>query len=855
MKHICLIISFFLCSSHTAHAMEKEKEKLKPIASILQSIKTLPKKVAAPFIKKQSKTPILIVEKTHSEGHACVQAIKDNDPEQLELELSIMGADVNYISNGKSLFYIACEERATKHTNTNILEILLTHENIDLTSRNARGSIPLDVACQLGLASTVASMLKKSPAAVYYRDTHGFTPLHTAVACGKQDCIKLLLSHDTNLTGLQDYAGNTPLHIAIALRENCIEQLLSYDISNINRQNYNGDTPLHQACVRVLPEYITLLIQKGADTTIQNHNQQTAPYLLFSMFRPDNYREFLNNCDPHVRHQFVYATDHNNNTQLHLCAAIATEYPLQQHIHQSYLELLVSQNIDPTAQNSDGKTALDLAHEACTKLHDLYQMEQLPYIQQALDNQEIILIHFLMYANPSPKIKTQLQKPLFRIEATQPEISQNMTQYTDLSQAQKKCLKGVEENDLSLVKESLSEGADINFYNQKGDTLLSRACTVAKKSIIKELLEQPINLKAINTRTGDTPLHAACKAPYSDRCGRDAIVALLLAKDPDLATITSMDGTTPLDIAMRLENTDCLKNILKYNPAVASTINNKFNNETPLYAAVKNLNIKQIELLLNADKKGINHQNNKGDTVLHHACSCTSYTKEMCDIIKLLIINGADTTIKNHNKATPLVELFSDISAPEFKIVDFLLAEHPDIFEILIQTKDKNQNTQFHLCTQLQIFKDNFEQYVLLLKNNNLDIHTKNKDGRTAVNLAERRYENLYNLYTKKRSPYLKWSFATQEYIYHTFLRVTQPRISCASFKQIFDQQTTGWPEFPRELIQHIIRTYYTLNLETIVAKKYKNNKKYYDDYIENKQEIRQQLLAKPEPKLLWGTV
>jgi ankyrin repeat protein len=803
MKRMYLFILPILCSFHATHSMKKLKE--------------LRKTIAAPFIKRQQQpTPPQRLTKEQS----CVQAIENNDAEQLTFEL-LLGADVNYISNGKSLFYLACEAQAKQYRDSELVDILVTQEKIDINARNSQESTPLHVACHLGLTATVASMLKKSPQAACFTNKQGFTPLHIAI---------------------------------ISQQKECIQKLLSHNISTINHQDYDGNTPFHWTCKNRQFDLIPLLIEQGANTTVQNHKQQTPLYMLFSTYHPTGFQYIFDNINPDTIHQFIHTKDHNNNTQLHLCAMIQTKNGSEIIDHDAYLTFMVSRGIKPAAQNSDGKTALDLAHEACTELRNLYQIEQLPYIQNALHNQEIILVHFLIHADPSPKTKTQLQKPLFRIEATQPEISQNMTQYKDLSQAQKKCLKGIEENDLSLVKQGLSEHADINFYNQHGAPLLSQACTIAKKSIIKELLEQPtINLKAINTRTGDTALHAACKAPYSDRCGREAIVELLLIKDPTLATIASIDGTTPFDIAMMNENTDCLKKILKYNPAVASTITDKFNNETPLYTAVKNFNIKQIELLLDADNKGINHQNNTGDTVLHHACSCTSYSKEICDLVKLLIIRGSDTTIKNHNQATPLIELFSDISAPEFKIVDFLLTEHSDIFETLIQTKDKNQNTQFHLCTQLQVFKNNFEQYLLLLKNNNLDIHAKNKGGRTAVDLAERHYENLYNLYTRKRSPYLKWPFATQEYIYHTFLRVTQRPTSCASFKQIFDQQTTGFPEFPRELIQHIMCGYYALNLETIVAKKYKNNTEYYDDYIENKEKIRQQLLEKPEPKLLWN--
>jgi len=59
----------------------------------------------------------------------------------------------------------------------------------------------------------------------------------------------------------------------------------------------------------------------------------------------------------------------------------------------------------------------------------------------------------------------------------------------------------------------------------------------------------------------------------------------------------------------------------------------------------------------------------------------------------------------------------------------------------------------------------------------------------------------------------------------------------------------------PQEIKQLIMRNYYKLNIETIVAKKYKNDQKYYDDFIEVKDAIKKQLRDKPKnPHLLWST-
>ena len=87
----------------------------------------------------------------------------------------------------------------------------------------------------------------------------------------------------------------------------------------------------------------------------------------------------------------------------------------------------------------------------------------------------------------------------------------------------------------------------------------------------------------------------------------------------------------------------------------------------------------------------------------------------------------------------------------------------------------------------------------------------------------------------------------------HAFLRFTSPDTQCALFKHLLQQHCADGIQLPKEVQSFIARLYYTLNIETIIAKKYNGKLDYYDDFIENKIEIKKQLLAKPEPTLLWS--
>ena len=92
-----------------------------------------------------------------------------------------------------------------------------------------------------------------------------------------------------------------------------------------------------------------------------------------------------------------------------------------------------------------------------------------------------------------------------------------------------------------------------------------------------------------------------------------------------------------------------------------------------------------------------------------------------------------------------------------------------------------------------------------------------------------------------------------QERVMHTFLCFTSPNTQCALFTHLLQQYSADDMPLLKELITSIARMYYELNIETIIARKYKHNKEYYNDYIENKIEIKQQLIAKPEFHLLWS--
>ena len=360
------------------------------------------------------------------------------------------------------------------------------------------------------------------------------------------------------------------------------------------------------------------------------------------------------------------------------------------------------------------------------------------------------------------------------------------------------CLLGIEDNNAKQVRKALLAGADVNYTNSNGESFFYLAMKKDNEHITIELItHKDIDLN-VQDKYKYTPLHAACEF------GLSGTVASMISKNSQATDARDHWGCTPLHIASAYGQEDC------------------------------------IDLLLNHNISNINWQDyDDENTALHIAC-----VRKNFNCTKLLLKKNAATTIKNNNQATPLVRLFSctnDVELYRFFTNEPLTANQ------LIHSTGNEYNNQLHLCTKLHpINYDKFEKYLLFLISCGVGINARNKNGKRPIDLACDEYNSCYNFYITRKFPEAKKILDNQEAIMHAFLRFT-PSVSCADFQTILELFS-----LPQELKNYIGQIYYKLNIDTIIAKKYKHDKNYYDDFIENKNEIRNKLIAHLEPNLLW---
>ena len=254
----------------------------------------------------------------HQQQQTYVEKIKKlhkaaiNNKEQEVYKLIADGVNVNaaaFKSLNTALHY------ACIYNHLNIVKIL-SYKDANPNLKNHMGNTPLHCASYLGYLE-IGKILINKYANVNIVNNKNETPFHFAVLsfieykenkqlkCKPIEFIKLLLHNDADTTvrnnqgntafQIKNNQGNTALHIAAFNGDVEMAQIIINDeyhnINNINIQNNNGETPLYFATFSLtdskkhesskkeqLIQLIKLLLDKGARTTIKNHEN----------FRPDN---------------------------------------------------------------------------------------------------------------------------------------------------------------------------------------------------------------------------------------------------------------------------------------------------------------------------------------------------------------------------------------------------------------------------------------------------------------------------------------------------------------------------------------------------------------------------------------
>uniref|UniRef100_A0A0A9Z7P8 Ankyrin-1 n=3 Tax=Lygus hesperus TaxID=30085 RepID=A0A0A9Z7P8_LYGHE len=343
------------------------------------------------------------------------------------------------------------------------------------------------------------------------RSSNGDIPLHLASESGHLETVVALLTNISQISA-KDSEGRTPLGIAVANgHANIVGLFLNKDKTINNCFHTKQLTPLlHLAARYGKTEVVKLLVQKGADINGKTYNGWKAIHVAAYGGFADIVEFFL------LRGISLYDSTENGDNLLHYVAKGSGD-------RLSVAKLLVSnKRMDLNRCNDSG----------CSPLHSA-----------VVASNDITLIKFFLENGSYYDVKTNEGEGM-------KDIANSFPIRLIFHSVQQLFTEGKRGN-LSLVKNSIREGAVVNAKNERNETPLLCATWKGNANVVIELLTSGAN-PDLADKSGSTPLHYASKLSHYN------IAIALLGRGAVFEPLNHANKT-PLDYATDSRISNVLK--------------------------------------------------------------------------------------------------------------------------------------------------------------------------------------------------------------------------------------------------------------------------------------------------------
>lgn len=257
--------------------------------------------------------------------------------------------------------------------------------------------------------------------------------------------------------------------------------------------------------------------------------------------------------------------------------------------------------------------------------------------------------------------------------------------------------------------------ANINVRNKSGWTPLHVAIEKGFYEIAKMLIEKGADVNAINNR-GRAPIH------YTENL---KVLKMLIEKGANINEKDKESGWTPLHFAVTRQN---MEEIVEYLITNGADVNAKsFDGSTALH-------LRLYAKRLIAAGADVNAKDNHGNTPLHYA-----YIHHIKDAAEPLINAGADVNAKNKDNSTPLHLACNSYSNDAYRLVQKSIEKQLNPFSL------EHVVDGFAHATLSWTF-----DVIRLLISKGADVEAKDKDGKTALDLASQKGLNQLSYYLLK---------------------------------------------------------------------------------------------------------
>lgn len=387
-----------------------------------------------------------------------------------------------------------------------------------VTSRDSHGLTALHMACIHGKATIVESLLEMG-AEINATDLNECTALHYAASRGHQNALLLLLHSGANINQI-NIDKNTPLHLSVNNGHlNCVKALIYFAEHSrkkiiINCINESGNTPLHMASKWGYEGIARLLIENGAEPSLQNRYNKTS----FDYAHNLRILQVLKSCTPSL-YEYIHITTGGVKTLN--CKTDSSVSAKVQKLH---------------TRNND-------INNASKAVENLKTIDR---ILKAISYGDVKLACFYMGIDYSiyvdkpnglchPLCECQSCKKM--TESSMSDFDVNFSDTNGFTALHYASRYGLAE----LCNILILNRININCCNKKGQTALHLAALNNKSVVIRLLLDYGANINSIDS-SGNTPLHDASEM------GNIGATKILLSYNPDITMLNGSDKSA-LDIA------------------------------------------------------------------------------------------------------------------------------------------------------------------------------------------------------------------------------------------------------------------------------------------------------------------
>lgn len=527
---------------------------------------------------------------------------------------------------------------------------LLAVKKEDVNAVDVRGDTPLHIAVQHGLLDIVKILLKFG-ANVYAVDDEEQTPiylsirlndlhitkelaqcmnpiylatnaLHFATYCGRSEIVDMLLHAGVNVNATDvEYENRTALHIAVTGIQNCrTTQVLLRHSANVNAvMAAPNSTPLLVAVRAGSVDNVKLLLRHNADINYPDefNNWQTALHLAVRKGSCAIAKLLLS------KNAYVNAQNTAGDTPLHMAVIRNNE---------EMVDILLDAKANVNLMNDEQQSPLIFA--AYKEKRNIVNK----LIKAGADLSDIKGYRMSIEENTHKyKSSTNYKQKRQRFEEDEHPVVQNLTiehihggstYFGYPATLHMSAMHG----DEHMVQELLNNGHDVNELDPfKGETALHTATFASQRNIVELLLAHKADINA-RDRQNETPLQVAVAM------GDSEMVRFLLKMGAQVNVVQPSNR-----IAFRLAtHTDT--EICSPEPPTEITYFSE-----SLYRAAASGNARLVRDLL-ADGAVVNAQNVcwEKETALHAAAAGGKM-----DIIKMLLMYGADRELRNGRNQTP----------------------------------------------------------------------------------------------------------------------------------------------------------------------------------------------------------